>query len=358
MRFIAGLSLFILHGCKDENPRPSKLESLSECQGYELGKDPEPWPAGAYETKTQVGCDQSPVKLDENKVVRVFFIRHAESKWGTWSNMRQAARIPPTSKTDAHLSSEGIAGALSLNRWIFSPNCQGYQCFLAGTPEEDDDHRRAVFAVSNLRRAVLTALIAFENRINETKGRRLMIDNIHVLSSLAEMTNNIDSKPLTPPGSIPYLTFGGSCPYSVEDMKDLFLLQCAVDRPQSHKDFCTWMRKQVALSKPTAELDDSDSEDGEITDFVLVGHSIWIREFFKTYGHEPLAKNLEAELRSNYMKFPNQGVVKFDVELKSDSDCFIVPGSAKMAFGKMEGRIPLVPTAATPLGSLKNKNKE
>ena len=346
MRFSILVTSLALTGCKKEidTAKPDRLEAFSKCQGYERGGE-DFSQKRSYEVKGVGECVRSGQTFRKPVRVRFFFVRHAEAKWGTVSNIKQKMKMPPVEQTDVHLTSNGIAGAMSLNRWIFSTPCEGDQCFLAGRPEEKDAGRRVVFAVSNLRRAVLTALIAFEDRISTSSSSEdtLKINNFHVLSSLGETTPNIDSSPLAPPRSVPYLTFSDAgCPFKLRDMKKFFLLECSLDEAPSHDDFCEWMRKQVRLNEPTAEVGPVKSRTDRITDFVIVGHSIWIRHFFKQLPGTQRSY-IEKEIASGTRKFPNQGVVKFEVELPPEGGCNVVPGQTAMVYGEMESRHPMLP---------------
>jgi hypothetical protein len=332
--------LTIFSGCGEEKKRPSPIVPYLDCQQFELGKSS--IDATNYTPKQKGVCSQTSPAFPDERTVRVFFIRHAESTWGFTSNIQQGLGSPPKEQTDAHLSDDGLAGALQLRDWIFDKDRPTEdQRFLAGNPVPEDSARRVVFATSNLRRAVLTALIGFQDRLVGGAKDRLQIDNIHIVRSMAELTTNADSIPLTPPGKIPYLTFKDECPFKLKDMRDIFLTQCSVDDEPDISDFCTWVRNQVQEDQPTAETGKLASKAKGITDFVLVGHSIWIRKLFAEFLLDSDVKNkTERKLRSSNKKFPNQGVLKFLLRLPPNGDCEIVPSSAEMVFGKIEGRYP------------------
>lgn len=177
---------------------------------------------------------------------------------------------------------------------------------------------KTFFAVSNLRRAVMTALIVFKNRIpppkiestsqNQVNLQYEPIEKMYVLSHLQEITKNTDSTPVTERNNIPWylqdLGWGGGrreeetqlnlstddnsslasiCPFKVDQMKDFFVLQCKTrDENKSLREgssgdkkarlvkFCEWARDMVSRNPP-------------LDTFVLTGHSIWIREFFREF---------------------------------------------------------------------------
>ena len=309
------------------------------------------------------------------KSVNVYFVRHAESTWNEFTKGQilevKANRTPRL--TDAHLSEEGIKSMIELNEKIFSADCSQNAefCFLAGKPDPaspaSQPQRRVIYATSNLRRAIFTTLILFKDRLakaGETIEGPKPIKKIHVLSSLQEMVTNIDSEPITPVGEIPYLTFSSTdentCPFRLSQMKSVLSVGCNKENVNNKKnpkvptlnEFCHWMAYMSVHGK-SGEMSD-DAVEGA-TDFVLVGHSIWIREFYQQFmdksnwtawrhiGRQKHDKEAQAII-SEFQKLSNQGILKFKVnfvaaadgtstcQIESESTEF-VNGEAKKRFG-------------------------
>ena len=320
------------------HPNPT-VNALDDCQAYVLGS--ENFSAPDDHGMGEGGrCELEPVnQLPEEKTVRMFFIRHAESTWNDYTTTLASHLVAnrQTWLTDAHLSKRGIEGVLGVRDWLFGAPCEtADQCFLAGKPREEDEQRRVVFATSNLRRAILTTLIAFWDRIT---GRDNQITEIHTLSSLQEMVTNIDSTPVTPPKQLPYLTFGnGNCPFVKQDMRNLFVTDCHIQdenaAPEDQKrdilvDFCRWAAHRTVVENAT--------------DLVIVGHSIWIRKFFQRFLSAQAQVNAyEAGIRSKVHKMSNEAIVRFDLKFDANGACEIVPNTTQMVRGGMKKRFGLV----------------
>jgi hypothetical protein len=340
--------IFISSGCgcskKPVDDIEEKVAAYMQCQQYIPGTNK---PVGNLWPEYSGGeCDLRDENLRTGDVeVRVFFIRHARAVWNAWQDQIWTfLRWPAKWKRDAQLTESGIRGALGLRDWIFEENCNDdlSQCFLAGKPQKlEDKKRRVVFAVSRLRRAVMTALLAFEKRLPfYPDDRYLKIKHFHLLSSLAETNTNVDSKSMTPPGNIPFFSYGETCPLSQGIMRKLFHTECSVDEQSNVKDFCLWMRQQVNLNEPTASFG-KEAANREITDFVIVGHSQWIYHFFTKYlTLKPDQKDEEGkELLDWWKKFPNEGLVRFHMRLPESGGCEIIPETTKMLYKTMERKI-------------------
>ena len=368
----------------------------------------------------RVNCQgRPPVQpLTPGREVTVYFIRHAESVWNevTESNFGKKILLESTrgkaigfeALTDAHLSDHGLKGALSVNKALNS-NCQDrsiLRCddakFLAGNPDALIG-RKAIFATSNLRRAILTALITFKDRILAARGSPEYIEDMHILSLMQEITGNSDSIPVTMPEQIPWLSFskpGGQlhsprsssksdadldsprsqnaspresvisarnivirtlgslslkrnsprspspvdrrpdeenrCPFPLRRAQTLFAVDCEnqdENHPKLHRGrkilegFCEWMRLQAA-------------RDPGLTDFVLTGHSIWIRKFFQKFFEKSDAgmDNIAAQVRSSTQKMSNEAILKFTIEFDLGKRCIIVPGETSMVRGTIKPR--------------------
>ena len=290
------------------------------------------------------------------KKLTVHFIRHAESIWNEESTGLKKAQLETVGAfstedkdklTDAGLSLTGIESVLQLAEKQLETECsQTIECldeeekqFLMGlSADTAQPARKTVFATSNLRRAIMTLLILFKNRIAEKS-----LEKVHILSSLQEMTGNIDSTPITPPKTAPLLSWSSSeadqCPLNQATI-DLFDASCNLRDENSGfgrsfyrdrlGDFCKWARYQGL--------------DNQATDLVIVGHSIWIRNFFAKYRGGNFFTNLvdfgnEAALGSSFTKLGNKAIIKFELELTDDGSCAIAKESLKFMSGHIEKRI-------------------
>lgn len=282
----------------------------------------------------------------------MFFIRHGESAWNDRTVFQTVKdRISqPVEFRDTYLSKGGLDGARKLQQWIFSDKCQRDQCFLSGRPFQEDADRRVLFAVSNLRRAILTALIAFEPRIKQSNKDLLMIRNMHVLNSLQEITKNIDSDAVTPPYSLPLLSFDDAqCPFTQKRMADFFITECSEADNKDDRlsnsgldSFCAWLREMSVRGEPTADASVQALDEDGVTDFVIAGHSMWLRKFFQNYIGKGAANPSESGIRSSTKVLSHEAVVKFEVDLPAEGGCTIVPGKTDIIYGGLKNRYKII----------------
>ena len=202
-----------------------------------------------------------------------------------------------------------------------------------------DGTAKSLFVTSNLRRAILTALIVFRDRIKAAAAPK-KIDQIYIHSALQEDTRNADSTPITPADAIPYLAFDNECPYGLNDMKNLFEPVCgnkdendvmwrAFKGADRLERFCEWMGNKAAKEKPD--------------NVVIVGHSIWVRKFFNEFTERSkswFTSTIEDEVMSSFKKLSNDGVLKFKVKFdpKGKKKCTILRGQTSLVNGKLQGR--------------------
>ena len=299
--------------------------------------------------------------------VNVYFVRHGESTWNEYTKKdftEQFAKRTPR-LTDAHLSRAGIESVAQLREKLFHADCSFEEnedvCFLAGNPESGNG-RRVIYATSNLRRAVLTTLILFKDRLKGTKGAqetgRRLIKDIHILSSLQEFSTNIDSEPVTPLGEIPYLTYAlngdNMCPFEVEAMKALFSVQCNKENVNLRdepavpilREFCRWVHYMSENGVHGEEIVPVSAISKGATDIVIVGHSIWFRQFYNLFSVKITKDPIAQEIKSSFQKISNQAIVKFELNLEHADDgqksCSVAPHTTKMVNGKLQNRYVLI----------------
>ena len=265
-------------------------------------------------------CDTHPVALDTERTVTLYFIRHAQSQWNELSLAGKITNPPQAFLQDAKLSKEGLRGAQKLRDWISERPCKSKdQCFLAGLPVEGEP-RKAVFATSNLRRAALTALIGFHDRLSTIPTE------IHVVSALQELGSENGSTTLSVPGGPPALSLSDDkCPLRKVDLR--FNTEWNLPDERSKRlggdyvvSFCNWMRRMVSV-------------DPQATDFVVVGHSVWFSRFVETFLADTRLTPLEHDLM--YFSIPNQGVVRMSITMGTERSCQIVSGTSQLIFGQM-----------------------
>lgn len=182
---------------------------------------------------------------------------------------------------------------------------------------EESSEVSSVFVVSNLRRALQTAVVATWNRFKKSD------DKMKILSSLQEISRNVDTQSL--------LAFKEMPRYSFEESEKVigseFSRQKHIDTSENYgnkgifgsgerrlMDFCQWsfLREEDVI-------------------VVAGGHSLWFRLFFDKY----LPKNDPHQARTS--KMANCGVVVFDLHAHTDntriSNFVIDPASIEVLYG-------------------------
>eukprot|EP00188_Purpureofilum_apyrenoidigerum_P004606 Plantae.Rhodophyta-Purpureofilum_apyrenoidigerum.ctg5323.p1 GENE.Plantae.Rhodophyta-Purpureofilum_apyrenoidigerum.ctg5323~~Plantae.Rhodophyta-Purpureofilum_apyrenoidigerum.ctg5323.p1 ORF type:complete len:356 (+),score=76.24 Plantae.Rhodophyta-Purpureofilum_apyrenoidigerum.ctg5323:1571-2638(+) len=254
----------------------------------------------------------------------VVFMRHGESEWNLVFNkgfgpsflvrlfsaiFREIALLPTRDSIfiDSSLSREGLAQVHAAHKFIAS----------SSAPALLKENESSVLVTSNLRRAIETGTLAFQNRLSLT-GERLL-----VLSSLQEISRNVDANALAEPHSLPDLhvvsrnitwkEFDSSEVYDVKNnlgnktLKSNGRIRMA--------DFCDW-----AMHRQTAS-----------TVIVAAGHSLWFRDFFREY------LPAQAEHIGKLKKMVNCGIVRFDLVEDEDGIFTIDPETVQSIYGGFEG---------------------
>ena len=205
----------------------------------------------------------------------------------------------------------------------------------------------------------MTFLRAFQHLIKpDTK-----IDTLHILSALQEPAKNNDSNSLSKPGEPPALTWE-TCPILSNLKTDIRsqLFDSTCNRGDELKqrnrktgdrlldDFCRWMRNMAAFGHvPGADEVTTDGVvDPLVTDFVIAGHSMFLRGFFQRYMENGIGvfkkrpNKLERMLKSTIHTVGNGSLIKIKVKLNNAEDntgiCEIEKGDTKLLFGGVYGR--------------------
>lgn len=233
---------------------------------------------------------------------RIVFIRHGESDWNDIFNkgfgpsmfvrlikgiIREASLMCTMDSVffDSPLNTEGIEQAKELSRFLESEAAKGCLVPQIITGVKDD----SVIVSSNLRRALSTTTICLWPRIHRTH------EKIMILSSLQEISRNIDTKALADKRALPVLDrIAHHCG------KDEFVPQDVYDASENHgnkstayygikrlKAFNEWvfLRKESAV--------------------VVGGHSLWFKHFFQTF------LPFSSEHTAKKQKIVNSGVITF-----------------------------------------------
>lgn len=292
----------------------------------------------------------------------VYFQRHGESTWNVVQHHYLTRDLVKT--TDAHLTRKGVHQAMVANREIVAGRTNGtFEDKSILRSGSFPDHR-IVFATSNLRRATLTFLVTFKHLLKSK-------NKIHILSALQELSNGSNSAPLAGHQKIPKLSFSDTdrvnkfsetCPFSMSRMKDLINPRCNEGNEQMAphtkaarfsgpsqesligidriKRFCTWMYNVAVFGEDFS----STSTPALIpTDFVVTGHSTYLRTFFGHKLQTETPTKVENDLGSRLSRIKNGSIVRFKMEIVRDStgqiDCSIQPGSSEIVYGETVLRV-------------------
>ena len=273
---------------------------------------------------------------DSIKKKRVYFVRHGESMWNEvfnrgldlgiiWrfiSSVMQEFHLLPFPDSvfwDSPLSPLGIRQAVQLSRWLEHSDPKNMHASVL----RGDSDAASLICSSNLRRAVSTTLTAFSGRL-----LRRSDEKVHILSSGQEITRNIDGYSLSAPGCYP-------TPSWVEvEQPELDKVVSAIysgdhldardnqgNKPLSSNglkrmtEFCNWV------------FNNDNAKD--VPNIILGGHSLWFREFFKTFL--PYKSSHEAKSK----KLVNCGIVSFDL-ITLHGRYVIDPDSIQIVYGGFE----------------------
>ncbi|CAM9185913.1 unnamed protein product, partial [Ectocarpus fasciculatus] len=241
---------------------------------------------------------------------RIIFIRHGESDWNDVFNkgfgpsmivrlFKSFAREFQLMTTmdsiflDSPLNAEGFEQAKELSRFLEAEAAGGSHIpqVIMGQKES------AVIASSNLRRALSTTTIALWPRIHRTK------EKIMILSSLQEISRNVDTKALADARALPVLDrISSHC----GDEGD-FVPEDVYDTSENHGNKTTayYGIKRLKAFNEWAFL-------RKETTIIVGGHSLWFKHFFQTYL--PFSSNHVSKNK----KIVNSGVMAFTLHRWED----------------------------------------
>jgi hypothetical protein len=252
-------------------------------------------------------------KLVEKKPTvtkRIVFIRHGESDWNDVFNkgfgpsmlvrlvkaMIREMKLLVTMDSvflDSPLNLEGIEQAKELSRFLEGEAKRG-----ALVPDIIMNMKESsVIVSSNLRRALSTTTIALWPRVHKSQ------EKIMVLSSLQEISRNIDTKALSENHTLPVLDrIAHHCGHD-----DPFLPEAVYDPTDNHgnKSYAFYGIKRLKA------FNDWAFRRSEST-IIVGGHSLWFKHFFQTY------LPFDVDHISKKQKIVNSGVISFMLHRAED----------------------------------------
>lgn len=246
----------------------------------------------------------------------IIFIRHGESDWNYIFNKSKLLLLPrlvlgairevlklfnnkDSIFIDSALSSEGVAQAKALQKFL--------QEYKRKSDTADDIHEAmkalrgdagaspSVLVSSNLRRAIATGCIAMWPRQQRTKERAI------VLSSLQEMSRNVDTSALAGASEYPEISVVAAATAQGSSLKAESVLD--VSQSKGNKGFG---RKAL---KSMEEFNAWCFQRSEPIIIVSAGHSLWFKNYFKVYIEQSIKTHHAKDL-----KMVNCGVVAFNLE--------------------------------------------
>uniref|UniRef100_A0A7S3JMW5 Uncharacterized protein n=1 Tax=Aureoumbra lagunensis TaxID=44058 RepID=A0A7S3JMW5_9STRA len=241
----------------------------------------------------------------DKRIKRLVLIRHGESEWNNVFNIGPKIFVPikailalareflmvlqlsPNSIFyDSPLNESGLRQAEELDEIFYNyndPSAPGYEEILK------INKGNCVYATSTLRRSVQTIVLALKTRLENNRD-----DKVLLLSSLQEISTNVDTLALTPPLKSPVL------PNISEFLTD-------PERFDASGNSGNKLLRGNGLQRMQAFAEWVFTRD---EDLILVGgHSLWFRSFFREF----LPKDANPFDARN-MKIANGAVVAITLE--------------------------------------------
>ena len=257
-----------------------------------------------------------PEKIEAGRIATtsktMVFIRHGESDWNNIFNkgfgpsfvVRLARALfeealmmfnMDSKFLDSPLNQEGIEQALELRRFLQAEPHADVKPGSTGRRDIYDvlrgDRDTSVIVSSSLRRAVSTTTLALWPRIGKTR------EKVIILSSLQEISRNIDTRALSAPktvANLPFNRISGHCaPFNPDDVFDP-----SENHGNKTRNFYGIKRLQAfnewAFQRPESVV-------------IVGGHSLYFKHFFQTYLPHKTTHDAKTK------KIANSGVVAFQL---------------------------------------------
>lgn len=249
------------------------------------------------------------LKQDKILTKTIVFLRHGESDWNDIFNkgigpsmlvrlvkaMIMETRMLLTMDSifiDSPLNNEGFEQAKSLAKYMDSvsvtENMPKEDALVAAIAQQSVS---SVIVASNLRRAIATTTVALWPRVTRSK------EKIHILSSLQEISRNIDTRALAPARGIPDLSrIAQHCEEGFD--------------PEQTYDYSENLGNKTytfrGIKRLRAFNDWAFKREEDV--IVVGGHSLWFRAFFQTFL--PFSCDHVAKKQ----KIVNSGLVAFTLQ--------------------------------------------
>lgn len=304
----------------------------------------------------------------------IVYIRHVESTWNKAKADGDYSRFLGEEYKDALLSDVGVIQAQNLGMWVKGMDtCSGHMrgsadalheliygsqgelaplgtdssAFASCSPlvvEILNDKSRFVWASSNLRRALLTAVYTMGFSRENPDRHPLRLD---VLSCLQELEDGIDARASTPKYSVPDIGWQslnlpiqtistsvfekgwfGSVTARQTTVRRIPWINArgnlgdynewGIGKEARFEEFCAWAKSNTATDT-----------------LVVVGHSSWLQKFFISAIGDIHDMNMAEALLSysgagKKVKLDNAGVVEFVLDV---DECRFVPKSTQLVYG-------------------------
>jgi len=286
---------------------------------------------------------------------KIVFIRHGESEWNLVFNkgfgpmflvrlvkalINELAMlfIQDSIFFDSPLSALGRQQAWDLLAFLGSqkegclePGCASRPAGELSVPDLvaiiRGDAGKSIVVSSNLKRAISTGVLCLSSRLLKLHTPE---NKIHLMTSLQEISRNVDTLALTPANSLPRLPgseaslrrMGGLMQYFYRNCLDRKLNSGNKPLKMKGKDRQDSFIRWVFSKDPKADAHQADL-------IIVCGHSLWFREFFKSF----LPKDSTHVAKTT--KMANCACVAFDLYKSDDPSREVVriaPESIKVVY--------------------------
>jgi len=268
---------------------------------------------------------------EDKKIKRIIFIRHGESDWNDIFNRKgpvgKLMLLPLLFKNlareimmineehsiflDSPLSPTGVEQAKELQAFCESTaTIQGDDVKRTEqimTLRGDIFEKETVIVSSNLRRAMATATVGLQGRMNK------LGEQMQIWSCCQEISRNIDTYALAPANGVPDMSdVQSKGANGVKPVSKLDLAKCY--DPKGNGGNKSLNSNGLKRMQDFCER----AFDEEADNIIVGGHSLWFRSFFQTYM--PATSGITLCERSKKKKMKNCAVVAFDLERGTSSE--------------------------------------
>mmetsp|Transcript_22560 Transcript_22560/g.37670 ORF Transcript_22560/g.37670 Transcript_22560/m.37670 type:complete len:352 (-) Transcript_22560:525-1580(-) len=286
--------------------------------------------------------DPDLIKDKINTTKRIVFIRHGESDWNNVFNkginisfifrlvkaLYAECRMLSTdgsSFIDSPLNQEGIEQAVELSKWLKNesdgikdsdPNYHEIMS-LAGKISDGS----SIIVSSCLRRSIATTTLALWPRLAKTG------EKVHILSSLQEISRNVDTYAISTPHTVADLPFDRLTPHCQgKDGTPFDPLQVY----EASQNFGTKRLDFYGIKRLRAFGDWAMQQSEDL--IIVGGHSLWFKCFFQTF----LPHGVDHDAKKK--KITNSGAVAFTLQVAKNeqdgtSQYRIDPASLRTVYG-------------------------